>query len=733
MSIISSLRRIDRRSLCVVAVLAALFGNYACNSTGAPTAQSGVGGANVGKGGAGNVGGQATGRGGMAMDSNLDQWEPPEVSEQDCSIAADTAKPEDTKSLSSIGCYSDFEVLASVPVSSVVPGALSVKVVLDTSDNDTLYFQNSKLYPTHWDFTNANVSTAQGKAFVPPLLEFNQTMYSAADRRFILAAVTYYTGPNYWALEFSPYDTATSEMIEKLFRAIKAKAYFGDALLVHATSDSVGAEAAKLPDDIHVKITDQIYAGVDYQPLTMGETYGKLNFVNASELSKAYVGFKDIVVLDAVPNDISVTAGIITEQFQTPLSHINVLSNARQTPNMGLRGATTNETLRALSGKWVHFKVGPEEWTAEEVDEAAANAWWADHMPEKVVLPEANLSVTELTDIVDVTDVEADSLRDALSDATLAFGAKSANYSVLANMPEIPIKKAFGIPLYYYFQFMKENGFDEQVKAMLADPEFQNSLAVQDVRLAQLRSAMINGEVNESFQKLLKNKLNAEYPGKKMRFRTSTNAEDLNGFPCAGCYDSHSGDPEKWKSDLLLAIKQTWSGVWFYRTFREREYHSIDHLTVGMGLLVHTNFQEEEANGVAVTQNILDSSGVDLDALYINVQKGGDVEVVASEAGVTSDQFLYYLSTDTKKVVTHSSLVAEGESVLTASQEHKLAVALNAIHTRFQSAYGNLAGNMGWYAMDVEFKFDNEADPTQPATLFIKQARPYPDPRKVGK
>ncbi|HMA94601.1 MAG TPA: hypothetical protein VKP30_18045, partial [Polyangiaceae bacterium] len=314
MSIISSVRRIDRRSLWGIAALVVLFGNYACNSSGAPrtATQTGVGGSNVGKGGSGNVGGQVTGRGGMAIDENLDQWEPPDVSEKDCSIAAGTAKPEETKYLSTIGCRSDFDTLASVPVSSVVPGALSTKIVLDTSDGDALYFQNSKLYPTHWDFTTANVSTAQGKAYVPPLLEFNQTQYSAADRRFILAAVTYYTGPQYWALEFSPYDTADTAMIEKLFRAVKEKAYFGDALLVHATSDSVAAQAAKLPDDIHVKITDQIYAGVDYQPLTMGETYGKLNFVNASELSKAYVGFKDIVVLDAVPNDISVTAGIVT-------------------------------------------------------------------------------------------------------------------------------------------------------------------------------------------------------------------------------------------------------------------------------------------------------------------------------------------------------------------------------------------------------------------------------------
>jgi hypothetical protein len=32
--------------------------------------------------------------------------------------------------------------------------------------------------------------------------------------------------------------------------------------------------------------------------------------------------------------------------------------------------------------------------------------------------------------------------------------------------------------------------------------------------------------------------------------------------------------------------------------------------------------------------------------------------------------------------------------------------------------------------MDVEFKFDDEADPGAEPTLFIKQARPYPPPSR---
>jgi hypothetical protein len=55
-----------------------------------------------------------------------------------------------------------------------------------------------------------------------------------------------------------------------------------------------------------------------------------------------------------------------------------------------------------------------------------------------------------------------------------------------------------------------------------------------------------------------------------------------------------------------------------------------------------------------------------------------------------------------------------------------LGVALTAIHERVSPAYGPASGNTGFYAMDCEFKFSNEADPSEPATLYVKQARPYP-------
>ncbi len=628
--------------------------------------------------------------------------------------------------LQKLGCAADFHRLASVPLDSTLPGARSAKVVLDMQDGNALYFQNSVTYPIHYDFVSKHLS-GNGKPLVPSLSLFNTTEYFSPERRFVLGAITYYEGPGLWTFELSPYDTASAEMMAKAFQAVQAAAFFGPGLYFHATSEAVALEAAKLPKTIALVTTDEIYAGTDYQPLTLASAMGRLKFTTVANLTTEYLSYEDIVVLDEAPNDISVVQGLITQEFQTPLSHVNVLSQNRQTPNMGLRGALNNETLRALEGKPVELTVTASQWKVREVTLAEAQAFWAAHRPPPVTLPALNLGVTSLLDVKDIT-VESSGvkLRDAIKTAVLAFGGKTAQYSVLANTPNLPVQKAFGVPVFYYDQFMRENGFFARIDALLADGSFQSDPRVRDARLAELRAAMLTAPVNAAFQGLLKAKLAADYPGKKIRFRTSTNSEDLEGFPCAGCYESQTGDPADWE-DLLTAVRETWSSIWLFRTFEERSYYGIDHKSVGMGLLVHPNFSNEEANGVAVTANPFDPTGLD-PALYVNVQFGGSAEVVHPPPGVTTDSFLYYFTQPNQPVVylSRSNLIAKGASVLTNAQVHELGVALDRIHTRFSPAYGPAAGITGWYAMDVEFKFDDVEVPGQPAKLYVKQARPYP-------
>jgi hypothetical protein len=646
------------------------------------------------------------------------------VTEGDCQVEATGDDAPD--SVRALPCKADFQAMASAPLDSSLPGARSAKVVLDQYDDNALYVQNSTRFKIHYEFVSTHLSGGD-LPIVPELSTFEATEYYRPDRRFVLGAVTYYEAPDVWALELSPYDTASAAMITELYQAVAKSSYFGPVLKFHATSEAIQKVADKLDSSIQVITTDELYQQIDYQPLTLGNTIGRIHFAKASELEDIYLGYEDIAVLDEAPNDISVVAGLITEQFQTPLSHVNVLSQNRHTPNMGLRGAFSNEKLRALDGKWVSFTVGSTEWTVKEVTADEATEYWANHKPTPVVLPALNLDVKDLVDIEDVTpEPDGVSLRDAIKESVRAWGGKAAQYSILAKTENVPTPKAFGIPVFYYNQFMEENGLFDRVDALLEDADFLGNPAMREQELETLRADMAAAPVNADFQALLKAKLAKDYPGISMRFRTSTNSEDLDGFPCAGCYESQTGDPSSWDS-VLDAVRGAWSSIWLFRTFEERSYYGIDHHSVGMALLVHHNFPAEEANGVAVTNNPFDVEGIE-PAFYVNVQWGGDAEVVHPPAGVTSDSFLYFFSNPNQPVtfIAHSNLIPDGESVLTTAQTYELGVALNAIHERFSYAYGPRAGNNGWYAMDVEFKFDDMDQTDGKPHLFIKQARPYP-------
>jgi hypothetical protein len=249
------------------------------------------------------------------------------------------------------------------------------------------------------------------------------------------------------------------------------------------------------------------------------------------------------------------------------------------------------------------------------------------------------------------------------------------------------------------------------------------------VALEQLRDDMRVAPVNAAFEQLLLEKLAADLPGIRTRFRSSTNAEDLDGFTGAGLYTSLSGDPNDPEYPVLDAVRRVWASVWRFRAYEEREYRNIDHLAVGMALLVHRSFPDEDANGVALTGNPFDRKlGVD-PAFYVNVQKG-EFSVVLPEPGDTTEEFLYYYDLSNQPVsYLSSSTYTPGGRVLSPTHVRSLGDALDRIRRYFRPAYAPAPGAPanGWWAMDVEFKFDD--DPEAPAgtesRLWVKQARPF--------
>jgi hypothetical protein len=131
-----------------------------------------------------------------------------------------------------------------------------------------------------------------------------------------------------------------------------------------------------------------------------------------------------------------------------------------------------------------------------------------------------------------------------------------------------------------------------------------------------------------------------------------------------------------------------------------------------MGVLVHPNYEDEKANGVAVTRNIYDPR---FEGYYVNVQVGEDL-VTNPEDESIPDEFLAWFFRDEMEIqyARQSNRVVEGETVLSDSQIDALVDALAEAHIHFEQLY-----DIGEFALDVEFKI------THDDKLVLKQARPW--------
>jgi hypothetical protein len=652
---------------------------------------------------------------GMAVPACSDS-EPNQAAEGPCQIASGSEAPNFALQMP---CTADFEALAVQGTDPELAGAESVKVALDQQNGDVLYFQNSQRYAIHYGFVKANLPDPGS------LGDFNQNYYTDA-RRFLLGAVTYYPGPKLWALKLAPYDTASIPKMTKLYQAVQQAAWFGARLALYPTSDALETRAGKLPASVKVMTTDQLYAAMDHQPLTLGSTVGRLRFTTAQELGSAYLAADTVVVLDQLPAEISLVRGIITEAFQAPLSPVNVLAHDRQLPNMGLRKAQSHPSLRALEGKLVALTVATDRWSIREATQAEADSLDAETAPAAAALPTPDLTATELTDIENVTpETPGGQLADDLVAATRRFGARAARCSIVANTPDVPHPTAVAIPIYYYHQFMTENGFFDQVKGWQEDPDFAGSSAVRQERLEQLQAAITAAPVNAEFSDALLGKLWQTFPATTLLFRSSANSDEAASFPCADWDQLESGDPAI-QDDVLNAMRRVWAGVWQPRAFELREYYRIDHFSVGMGVLVYPP-AGEVAGGMALTANPFAPYLLE-PAFLINVQSGGASDLVTLPAGATGDQILYFFlyPNQPARYLSHSNLIPAGTTALTRRQLWELGTVLDQLHTRFKPAYP--VGPTELYGMNVEFGLGNGADPSQPPALVITGARPYVRP-----
>lgn len=592
-----------------------------------------------------------------------------------------------------------FEMLEFDPSRYTFSEVKSLKLVYSIPDQK-IYYINSARHELHYDFCTKILGYNKGQT------AFSQEQYSNnPNRLYLLGTLNHFTASDIYTFEFLPADQLNCSDIETVYNKVAETCFFHDRLRFYANS----AEKTQCTN-VPVISSDELYDGQNYQPLNFRDNYGYLKKVAASELNSTYLGRHDIVLLNSIPVDIAVVAGIITTEFQTPLSHINVLSHNRGTPNMALRDGWTNPKVNDYLGKLVYLKVGLDSFIVREATVDEAQHFWSQKEPQTVHKLELDTLTTGLIDL-DTANVKMVS----------TIGGKAANFAELTKVTVsgkegLPLpENYFAIPFYYYWQHMKQNGLDDFVKNMLNDQQFHSDINYRKQKLDDLRSAIKKAPLDPAILEMVRARLANPDGFVSFRFRSSTNAEDVEGFNGAGLYESFTGsltDPEK---PIDKAIKKVWASLWDFGAFEERDYFKIDHNTIAMGVLVHRSYPAEAANGVAITENIYNSF---MPAVTINVQIG-EISVVNPDDNYLPDQILYYTksNSDLFEYINHSNVPGmEGKTVMTDAELKELKTYCMAIHNHY------CALNLECNPMDIEFKVDVVNGQRK---VYIKQARLY--------
>lgn len=511
--------------------------------------------------------------------------------------------------------------------------------------------------------------------------------------------------PGLYTIEFEPNDSFPFDRIQLAHELVAANApvlrnNLGYYPLGPAITRAAQERALYTASRIPVVSADDLFKNIGFLPLNLSEAFGRLRVIEGDTKPTA----RDIVIFRSLPNELSRVAGIITEVPQTPLSHVNLRAIQNNSPNAFITGATSNATIASLIGKNVYFKVAPDGYQIREASLAEVNALFDSLRPGSAQSPPRDLSIKTIHSLDEIEFAQS-----------LAFGVKAANLAAMRKpafaFPAGVIPEGFAVPFYFYDEFMKHNGFYAVISNLVADAEFRASAAVQETKLASLRKRIKDAPLPDWMMMAL-GELHGRFPpGSSIRCRSSTNNEDLPDFSGAGLYDSYTHHPEE--GHLSKTIKQVYASLWNYRAFDEREFYRIDHFVAAMGVLVHLNFSDEAANGVAVTKDpIYQTEG----HYYLNTQLGEDL-VTNPGALSVPEEILLSITGSTYRVVRPSNLVPDGTQLLTASQLQLMRTYLTRLLAQFRSLYRIPTGTP--FAVEIEFKI------TKDNVLAIKQARPW--------
>jgi len=603
-----------------------------------------------------------------------------------------------------------FDILKGESLSQDFKGIECVKIIYVIS-TQTLYYLESKKYKLHYRFAQEILNDPDD------LEQFDDRNYSTHwDRKYILATFNYNVNTQNYFLQFTASDNLSDDMIKVLVNKISTTFYKKNEFDILLNTTNLLSRKKEIEKLYKIITSDVLFKNQSYQPICKGTAKGTLTYVIADSL-KQNINYQNcILILKGNSNQIPVCKAIITDEFQTPLSHICLLTNNRKTPSAAQKNILSIDSLKKYEGKFVEITVDDTKLKIKPTDYITAA------FKKKPLLKIISDTVT--TTIANINTLTYSNKK--------TYGSKTSN---LAELRKIEIKKqsihtppiAYGIPFYYYLEHIKHNKINEKIQQLLNDTNALHNDSILDIRLKKIRKAIQKAPLDTYLLKTITTLCISKFGKQKVRFRSSSNCEDEANFNGAGLYTSQSGIVGDSVKSIEKAIKKVWASVWSTRAFKERQFFNIDNHNIYMGILMHAAFDNELINGVAVTKNLYRDYEF---GFVINMQKGEEA-VVSPKAGVTCEQVVSYMNSysnfynDNRSAdwISFSSLNSTG-SLLTSDELYKLSHQLEIIKKHFYDLY-KLWPKIEYkdFAMDVEFKVIETANKKH--EIIFKQARPY--------
>ncbi len=600
-----------------------------------------------------------------------------------------------TRSRPAIAARAEFDALARVYRDT--PYALPhVLFVIDRKDGNRIYYVNSKRYRFHKDFVNGTyLSLERGR-------EFFENNYLKPNRRFILGTLAYQTPVRRWTFEFWEGDLIPAEQI-KLVSEVINRTFF--ERVAYKPNSLRQEEASVSLEGVERVLQSDIAREQQYEPLNLARGLGRIHIIEKLD-EHVEIGFNEILVLTEVPINLPPVAGIITTKPSTPLSHINLLAKSWGIPNAYIKNA--HQLFKEYDTRWVTFETLRDKYSIKPADNNQLDEYQRRIAARNdLMTPRSDLSVKRLAD-----------LREQRKRSVVAYGAKSANLGEVLNarLPGITVPEGFTIPLFYYDQFIKENGLEKAIIDMLEDQRFVHDPAYRRERLAAMRAAFQGGTVNAPLQAEVRRRVAARYRDKGLFVRSSSNTEDLPNFSGAGLYTTMPNVRDEAK--LIEAIKTVWGSMWNFEAYEARERAGIDHTRAYMAVLIQEGVNADSA-GVMITADPYDQDN--REAIYISAKRGLGIKVV--EGKKVAEQVIFRPSSNSVRVLTRS----DEESLLTFDERGGVkeipitgdrAVLTDAMVRRLARAAALVKRVFGGKEQDIEWVYMR-------GQIYIVQSRPY--------